>query len=569
MPGRNSRRRPSPSRRMTPLLEGLDTRVLLSWGGVGPRLGHFVAPAAALPRGIRPAITVDPHRTINHFLGNRLGPGVDRISRQVELQGGASNNLVAEQVLAQKAIHSILSHRDTYTLLNSVQPNALAQGSTSGTTAEDTVTYQIPDEAIIMCVWGQDGEHHRSAGDEHIPRLHRDCPDGRTFEVRHLESPSQLRPEPERSRCPVLRFPRTDLSQRVNRSSIAALSEIFTSTGPVVVGGVADGPPPGRPERPPDGPRPPTRRRLRSQPGPRRGPDRRIPPRLPGGRRPEGLQAQRPSGGSGLPGFRAVPGPGHAARSSPERSSRRSRLPAPALPSGRLNGTLEVSLGAFRNLAGIDPSLSGLQLPGIGNFPGRIDVGYVFDRAGNFGIALTARGPLASAPAGVASANVIGGDIRIEVSDAPNLAALNGTRTVEGLTQGSPSAGGLESSRYASGISTFAASTGYGAGFEFGTGTAYTQVIPLGNVYALVPEFPGAEVTEASPPNTADHGTLVRASRFAFRRGCRPGETLSRPTRRRRPHACGVNGEGWEGHSTDVIITRNESRRNARAGLIV
>ena len=175
----------------------------------------------------------------------------------------------------------------------------------------------------------------------------------------------------------------------------------------------------------------------------------------------------------------------------PARSSRRSRPRPRPCRSGRLNGTLEVSLGAFRNLAGIDPTLSGLQLPGIGNFPGRIDVGYVFDRAGNFGIALTARGPLASAPAGVASANVIGGDIRIEVSDAPNLAALNGTRTVEGLTQGSPSAGGLESARYASGISTFAASAGYGAGFEFGTGTAYTQVIPLGNVYALVPEFPG------------------------------------------------------------------------------
>src|SRR3954469_4293870 len=90
MPGRNARRCPWPSRRMTPLLEALDTRILLSWGGVGPRLGHFVAPAAALPRGIRPAITVDPHNTINHFLGNRLGPGVDRIARQVELQGGAS-----------------------------------------------------------------------------------------------------------------------------------------------------------------------------------------------------------------------------------------------------------------------------------------------------------------------------------------------------------------------------------------------------------------------------------------------------------------------------------------------
>ena len=68
---------------------------------------------------------------------------------------------------------------------------------------------------------------------------------------------------------------------------------------------------------------------------------------------------------------------------------------------------------------------------------------------------------------------------------------MNGRRSTEGLTQGSPASGGLEAARYDSGIVTFAASTGYGAGFEFGTGTAYTQVIPLGNVYALVPEFPG------------------------------------------------------------------------------
>ena len=48
----------------------------------------------------------------------------------------------------------------------------------------------------------------------------------------------------------------------------------------------------------------------------------------------------------------------------------------------------------MRELASVDPSLSGLQLPVVGNFDGRIDVGFVLDRAGNFGIALTARGPL-------------------------------------------------------------------------------------------------------------------------------------------------------------------------------
>jgi hypothetical protein len=165
---------------------------------------------------------------------------------------------------------------------------------------------------------------------------------------------------------------------------------------------------------------------------------------------------------------------------------------APALPKGPLYGTLEVSLGALRKLspAFVDATQTGLQLTGVGNFPGRFDVGFVFDRNGNFGIALTARGPLLGAPSNVASANFIGGDTRVEVSNAPSLSALNGTRTVEGLTQGTALESGVETATYATGVKTFAASAGYGSGLEFGTGTAYTQVIPLGNVYALIPASP-------------------------------------------------------------------------------
>ena len=149
-----------------------------------------------------------------------------------------------------------------------------------------------------------------------------------------------------------------------------------------------------------------------------------------------------------------------------------------------------MSLGSLRNLASVDPTLSGLQLPGVGNFPGRIDVGFVIDRQGNFGIGLTTRGPLLGAPKGVVSANMIAGDIRIEVSNARNLNALNGLTTVESITQGAAFSGEIETSRLPSGNSTFATSIGYGSGLEFGTGMAYTQVIPLGNLYALIPEYP-------------------------------------------------------------------------------
>ncbi len=396
MPGRNSRRCPWPSRRMTPLVEALDTRVLLSWGGVGPRLGSYVAPAANSPRASRPSLTIDPHTTINHFLGNRLGPGLDRVARQVELQGGASNNEVAGRVLSQRFVHAILSRKDTYTLLGSAVP-AGGGGLQSDVYA---ATGPVLTEAL------------RSGLSQPAPNAPRTVPGLRLVD----------------SFGGHASFGGAQAGTFLRAFRVAADRKVFALSSrqsDLVVQGIA---------------------RFEDQVN-----------------QLNNAAAFRP----------AVP------------------APAPALPEGRLNGTLEVSLGAFRNLAGIDPTLAGLQLPGIGNFAGRIDVGYVFDRAGNFGIALTARGPLASAPTGVASANAIGGDIRIEVSNAPNLAALNGRRSVEGLTQGSPSAGGLETARYASGISTFAASTGYGAGFEFGTGTAYTQVIPLGNVYALVPEFPG------------------------------------------------------------------------------
>src|SRR4051812_6837511 len=97
MPGREARRGPWRSRRGTPRLEAMESRFLLSWGAVGPELGAFVAPrgvrtSALRSRAIRPAIIIDPHTTINHFLGNRLGPGVDRISRQVELLDTTSSN---------------------------------------------------------------------------------------------------------------------------------------------------------------------------------------------------------------------------------------------------------------------------------------------------------------------------------------------------------------------------------------------------------------------------------------------------------------------------------------------
>ena len=146
-----------------------------------------------------------------------------------------------------------------------------------------------------------------------------------------------------------------------------------------------------------------------------------------------------------------------------------------------------------RRLLDVDPSVSGLDLPVLGNFPGRLDVGYVFDRSGDYGIMLTLRGPLQNANPVPTPVNVASGDVRVEVSNATNISALTGARVVEGVEVGSGVSSDLGTSKYANGISTFSASAGNGFGLEYGTGVGYSTVIPLGNVYALIP---------ASPPPT-------------------------------------------------------------------
>src|SRR5262249_30428965 len=163
--------------------------------------------------------------------------------------------------------------------------------------------------------------------------------------------------------------------------------------------------------------------------------------------------------------------------------------PAPRLPAKSLEGTLEVSIGDLWNLVNVAPGITGLQLPGVGNFPGRIDVGFVFNRKGDYGLVLTLRGALNSSPPAKPADN-IGASVQIQVSNAKKLAQLNGLATVEGLSIGTALLGTVSSTRTDSGVSLYATSAGYGTGLEYGTGVSYTQVIPLGNINALIPQAP-------------------------------------------------------------------------------
>ncbi len=397
--GYNSRTGARPPRRMALGVEGLDARILLA-GAVGPPLGPYLAAASALPKVTSLQTIVDPHYAINGFLSGQLGSAVNGVQQQADLQGASENNLVANQVVSQPFIHSVLSRQDTYSLLGQAVTATEDMSATgSALSAVYSATGPILANALLT------GSYH--AG----PNAPRTIPGlglvnalahNRNFPNAHANSwYYQLHIAVERNVLSLSATQATLVSQGLTEflNQVSALDQAGTFNPA-------------------------------------------VPPA-------------------------AVP-----------------------VPRGRLRGTLYVSLGAVRELASVAPALSGLQLPVVGNFEGRIDVGFILDRAGNFGIALTARGPLTGAPPGVTSANEIAGDIRIEVSNAQNISALNGLSTVEGLNQGASLSGGAETSRLQNGVSTFGASVGYGAGLEYGTGVEYTQVFPLGNEYALIPEYP-------------------------------------------------------------------------------
>lgn len=363
-------------------------------GAVGPPLGPYLAPATTLPRVFTSPTIVDPHDEINQFLSGQLGSGVDSIQQQADLLGASENNLVANQVVSQTFIHSVLSRQDTYTLLG--QAVSATGGALSG-------VYSATAPIVVNAL--QTGSSHSG------PNAPRRVPGLRL--VTGLANNHN--------------FPNSHLSSLLYELRVAVARSVFTLSA--------------------------TQASLVSQ------------------------------------GFTQFLNQVNALN-----QARTFTPPVPPaaspLPRGPLYGTLFVSLGALRNLTSVAPTLSGLQLPVVGDFVGRIDVGFVIDRQGNFGIGLTARGPLLGAPKGVASSNVIAGDIRIQVSNARNLSELNGLTTVEAITQGAALSGEIETTRLQNGASTFATSIGYGSGLEFGTGMAYTQVVPLGNLYALIPEFP-------------------------------------------------------------------------------
>jgi hypothetical protein len=446
--------------------------------GIGQPVGTFLSPATILPRVSGSVKTVVPHNAVNDYLTTLLGPSLDTIQSQANAHDVAARSELAEDVLNQPFINTILSDQDTYTLLQSQAMTGLVGSEqVGGTQTGDTVTYVVPQSSVTI---GTD------TSTVSVPASN----GASGFIAQVPNSGIRLLPDGEVSvDIPQSSIPAYAPQPTTTTITTGTLGDVYAATGPLLADALRTG-------------------------SARQGPT--SPPTVPGLRLFQALAHHRNlasgAGGRFLYMFRLAVerhlftlSAGQQAEVNDgfnQFTATVNRLnqagtfqpavpPAPqTLTKGPLGGTHQVSVGALRRLANVASPLSGLQLPGVGNFPGRIDAGYVFTRNGDYGLVLTARGPLLSAPAGVSSADLVSGDVQIAVSNASTLAALNGTSIVEGLTVGDVLSGSLGASSNANGVHTTSAAVGYGTGLDFGTGVAYTQVIPLGNVFALIPQAP-------------------------------------------------------------------------------
>jgi|GEM_PF-2344187 len=472
----------------------LEPRVVLS--NVGPRVGPFLPPVNLfMPPGVSgPRATVrglgaNPHNQINQTLRETMGPGLPKVQRHVAFYGTAIFSELGNTVRGNPAFNALLSRHDTFRLLRSALVNAGISfgGGLADPSVGDLVVTSPP--STIGPVENGVREITVNFGGNTI-----------SFVV------DGAIPVQTTGNTQIMRIPRASLDQ-VTQALLAnqqrgAGRTVFAGIGADILEGLQTA----RPTQGPSAPENVPGLRLynqafRNQQSP-----------LPNFHRTPFAEYIRLASANRL--FDLTPNQRQlinerlnqfyntvrdlylvGAFNTPDQPPL-DRLPAPNRP---LDGTLMVSIGALRELfqpganspTGED-SVLGLNLPGIedvGNtlgFPGRLEVGYVFDRQGNFGLAISVRNPLTNTIPGLQEANKIVGDIAVEVSNARHIRELSGYRGVEGITVGTAISGGILASD-SNGVQTYSIASGYGAGLEFGVGARFTEIIPLGNV--LQPRF--------------------------------------------------------------------------------
>ena len=482
-------------------------------GGLPNSLGPYVVPSHFGPRVTQPAKVVNPHTSIDKLLSTILGPGLDQVQAASKSLGDSPRAVLKQTVLDQSYVHSTLSNGDVYTLFGSpaltsllgsqqvsgltstnspASSAATSTTSTSSTTSSGSTTTPAPDPLIAFSVPQQATIQSIGA----LTSIVQVNPSGgsagffATVPTANLRIASQGPPIMGSVLIPQSSLPAGFPTPTTSVISIGTFASTYATTAPLldqILNAGVKGVSPNAPNSVPGLRLAPFLLHHNPFPSQLAAKDFAKALRLAVQRNVFTLdEAQTTAVSAGVSRFagqvQSMITTGAFTPPVPERAT--------SLPSGSLSGTLELSSGVARRLLDVNPAVSGLDLPVLGNFPGRLDVGYVFDRSGNYGIMLTVRGPLQNANSVPTPVDVASGDVRVEVSNAKNIGALTGGGVVEGVEVGSGVSSDLGISKYSSGISTFSASAGNGFGLEYGTGVVYSTVIPLGNVYALIPASP-------------------------------------------------------------------------------
>jgi hypothetical protein len=468
-------------RRFSPVVEGLDARLLMAARPV-TGLGQYIEPGVVTPRTRGNPVVLDAVPSLNRYLTPLLGEEqITQIKDQAAARKAQQSAQIAQRVVSQPFIRTVLGNYDTYQLLNSQAMQLLVgytQASSTSATP-NTVRYILERENLAV---GGDTTRVEVPASGGLNGFFAEVP---TSGVRPREDGFY------NVDIPVELIPANAPTPQTITLLSGELSTAYAATGPLLAQSLLTG----QHRRGPNTPQVVRGLRMaRYLANPRLFPNNlqgqylRL-MRVAVERNAFAPTAEQAAGiAAGLDAFieevALLQAQGEFTPEVPPAT------PPDPVAGPPLNGTLVVSAGAVRDLYNVAPGIDGLPLLGL-NFPGRLDTGFVIAPNGDYGLILTARGPLQDAPAGYNS-DLIGGDVRVEVSDAPNLAALGGLRLEEGTFVGTVLSGAISASRTPGGSRILGASAGYGTGLEFGTGYAYTKVIPLGNLNALIPQYPRA-----------------------------------------------------------------------------
>ncbi len=481
--------------------------------GFGPPLGPYVRPNLLAgietpgPRISRPAAMRDPAIAISQQLGQVLGPGIPRIARQVDFFDATSRSSIGQRVLAQPLVRQFLSNSDTFRLLNSQSLTFLfgPVGASSPSELTNFEVFSSDDGTTLIEIEGLTTDFIINMSN--VSSLF-SIPPGQLgpgiegFQVEVNNPDILFRSDGDVTiTVPLDDLPAAVQDQVLNAGALARLQipPVFESVGPLLTDIFQSSGPLTAPQVVTSVPGFDQLERVarRAMPNALRAPFGRI-ARLAVDRDLFNIlnDAQVEQILDGVDVFL------RDLQTLLELGTLNPPTPPTQIdvPDQPLLGTLAITIGQLRDLPTVLPGAEGIELGDVGLLEGRLDFGVVFDMRGNYGLILTARGTLDNAlPQAVQSLDNLAGEIRIEVSDADDLAMLNSNLTalpisledvdtlnlyqLQGGSLGSALSGSVTSGVGES-IRLMNASVGFGVGFEAGTGVQYTRVIPLGNVFA-------------------------------------------------------------------------------------